>query len=1152
MKRKERQALVDALLACPSVSDPDRRKSLISDLSDDIKRNIERSNTDTFEVMNIVTACLNYGGGLQELIEIIEFYEGATSTPFQAVKQQVAILQSDTLPSANEGTSPQGHIPLQRSARVEHFTNRTDELSPQDDIRNLIRNHNRRLQKLKEQQALHGLDTPPKILLEIEDIEAELEQLQRELKEIENDTGTLEQRVEQQRQRIANGLAEIRQQTDKGIGSQPDQKHLSVIGRPPLGVVEHFKDRVREREKIGQLLAEPATRLVSVIGHGGMGKTALASKVLRDLEQHRWPHTDDDIPLDGIVYLSTRTAGISLEQLFLDCAKMLGGEVEKKLNTVWTNPKLNTEDKVSHLLESLKDGRYVVLLDNMEDLLDDKGQLVDEDLQLFFVHSLTAAHGARLLVTSRLALAFGREVMRFDRQVKLLDGLPIPDGVVLLRELDPNGDYGLQDAPEEQLTQAVELVYGVPRALEVMAGILANDPFASLAEVMEQFFEHEDVVQALVEENYRRLDDNARRVIEALAVFKRPVPPLAVDYLLEPFVPGLDVLDIIRRLTRTNIVSIDRATKTVTLHPIDQDYAYSRLPEEGRDDFAYTRQALEHRAADYYVQLRTLEETWKTIDDLAPQLAEFEHRVRAGDYDNACQTLNLIDFDYLYLWGYYTKLVKLRQDILKGLTDSGLRVTTLRSLGNAYRVLGPFKRAIKFYEEALDIIRKNNDYPEEQVILLGNLGRAYSALGKIEQASKYYEEALVIARETGNRREEGIQLGHLGLASHALGQVKQAIDYYKQALVIAREIGDRVGEGDYLGSLGLAYHSLGQFERAVEFYKESLAMAYEMGNRRGEGFNLAMLGSTHRDLGQFEQAIEFYKKALIVARETGHRRGEGVDLGHLGLAYGALGRFEQAIQCHEAALVITREIGDYREEGFQLGHLGLACKALGQINQAIRYYKKALVIARETGDMRNESIWLDNLGLIYQILGQFERAIKYHKDALVIARKIGNRLGESYCLMGLGKATLAIDELSQAHQHCQQAYDLDMPATKYYAALMLGIILQHQHAPTVQEIFADAVTQCQARLDKTASLYEARYALATALVGQVVTDPHWIKEGEQTGLLTPALTEYQRALEICAAPGVVQDAIRDLELIQAAGIEGLEPVFELLASALEK
>jgi hypothetical protein len=50
----------------------------------------------------------------------------------------------------------------------------------------------------------------------------------------------------------------------------------------------------------------------------------------------------------------------------------------------------------------------------------------------------------------------------------------------------------------------------------------------------------------------------------------------------------------------------------------------------------------------------------------------------------------------------------------------------------------------------------------------------------------------------------------------------------------------------------------------------------------------------------------------------------------------------------------------------------------------------------------------------------------------------------------------------------------------------------------------------------------------------------------RTDLLTPALAEYRRALEICAAPGVVQDALRDLELIRKASVEGLEPVFDLL------
>ncbi|MCL4300063.1 MAG: hypothetical protein KJ077_30295 [Anaerolineae bacterium] len=52
------------------------------------------------------------------------------------------------------------------------------------DIEKLIELNLRRLQKLKEQQALKGLNTPPEVLIEIEDIEAQLEQLQTHLSQV--------------------------------------------------------------------------------------------------------------------------------------------------------------------------------------------------------------------------------------------------------------------------------------------------------------------------------------------------------------------------------------------------------------------------------------------------------------------------------------------------------------------------------------------------------------------------------------------------------------------------------------------------------------------------------------------------------------------------------------------------------------------------------------------------------------------------------------------------------------------------------------------------------------------------------------------------------------------------------------------------------
>jgi serine/threonine protein kinase len=63
----------------------------------------------------------------------------------------------------------------------------------QDHIKRLLTNYSRRLQKLKEQQALEGISIDPKILIEIEDIEAQLKKLAIDLKEIESKTASIPQ-----------------------------------------------------------------------------------------------------------------------------------------------------------------------------------------------------------------------------------------------------------------------------------------------------------------------------------------------------------------------------------------------------------------------------------------------------------------------------------------------------------------------------------------------------------------------------------------------------------------------------------------------------------------------------------------------------------------------------------------------------------------------------------------------------------------------------------------------------------------------------------------------------------------------------------------------------------------------------------------------
>lgn len=826
-------------------------------------------------------------------------------------------------------------------------------------------------------------------------------------------------------------MDDLRARRDQADQARRDLRaRQRVVNLRPLDVGDTFKDRVRETQELCQYLTQGSVRMVSIVGRGGMGKTALVSRVLADLERGALSLPGEkELAVEGILYLSARSTGLSLERIYTDVGRMLGEPAASRLAARWASGDTPLVAKVEYLLEMMQSGLYIILLDNLEDLLAQDGSIAEEGLRLFVERCLTQPGGARLIATSREEVRLAETALRGARRISLREGLPEDEAIALLRDLDSQGTLGLRDAPEGELRRAAQLTRGIPRALEILAGILSEDPAASLSRLLadENLF-GEQVVEELVASGYRRLGENERRVVEAMAVLERPVEETVVAFLLHSWYPGLDVRGGLRRLASSYFVSANRVTGEYSLHPLDRDYAYRHLPE-GQEPGAYHRRNLELRAAEFYASLRKPESEWKAIDDLAPQLAEFEHRIRAGDYDNACRMLGPIDFQYMWLWGHYARLAKMRESLVGRLTDPALQAENL-----------------------------------------GELGRMYDSLGRSGQALNLFQNALVIARQLGDLRRESIELFHLGLAYRHLGQIERAIEFFEQSQVSARARGSLRGEARCLSNLGVIYATLGQFGRALEFQQQALPITRSTQDQREEAFCLEHHGEAHYALGDLQTAREFYLQALQVIRAINYRNGEARIHANLGDVY----------------------------------------LATGDVPQALEVYNTALPISREMGYLR----------------------------------------GESRQLLGLGRTWLAAGELDQARQCCEKAMALPAPAG-YLASLVLASVLLRQRDPAAGEAFAQAAVRCQAALDKTSHLYEACYALATALVGQVVCDPRWADTSQRAELLAPALTEYRKALEITSAPGVVADALRDLELIQAAGVSGLEPVFDLLKSALK-
>jgi tetratricopeptide (TPR) repeat protein len=307
---------------------------------------------------------------------------------------------------------------------------------------------------------------------------------------------------------------------------------------------------------------------------------------------------------------------------------------------------------------------------------------------------------------------------------------------------------------------------------------------------------------------------------------------------------------------------------------------------------------------------------------------------------------------------------------------------------------------------------------------LGSLGLSCAELGDPQQAIDYHQQALSIAREVGDRQAAGIQLGRLGSAHDDQGDSQRAIDYYEEALALAQAVGDRRSEGIHVGNTGEAYAHLGNTERAIDQYELALDIAQEIGDRRDMAAWLGRLGQTYADLGEMQPAIEFDEQALAIAREVGHRQGEATHLGDLGRAYAGLGETQQAIDCLLQAIEISQQIEDRRGEGLHLGSLGRAYADLGENQRAIEVCSQALAISRETQDRRAEGIHLDTLGRTYRVLGDDRRASAYYEQAVAVAREIGDQRSAAARLDSLGRAYAAQGRVQKAMDTHEQALQI--------------------------------------------------------------------------------------------------------------------------------
>lgn len=630
--------------------------------------------------------------------------------------------------------------------------------------------------------------------------------------------GTASQKIEYEKGKYTNDLT--------------FSHNIQIINPLPQNIMgNRFKNRDTDQAKIVNWL-EAGIPIVGIYGRGGIGKTALACKVLSDLMNSTSEHY-----LHGIVYLGSGSGGatgISIERIFSDLVKLLSNESKEIVIANFRDTQSTTAQKTSKLLHLLNSRNFVLFLDNLENLQDPiSHKLLDPELESFFEITAKQGRNLRILVTSRLPLKLSNSIASQERRISLSAGLPLEHAIALLIDLDEDGQAHLREAPQEKLEMLVAKTRGFPRALEAVVGFLKNSSLSGLDELLRNnILFSKEVTQIIVQQAIIRLSPISLQVMEGMAIFGRPVTEGAIEFLLAPFMDTSDLHDILDGLVRSYFISYNKATKLFSMHPIDQEYCYYRIPVGTIDDVSkhipiYSRYGLHYRAAECYKLQRRPKDQWNDFSDIVPMLNEFDQHVICENYDSAASILLDVEYQFLSVQGHYNLAAKMFESLKNKIKDKRIEMEC--------------------------------DH---------RLARSYYSVGKMQKSVNEDNKALSIAVSLNDQIMQATCLGGMGFSSSALGKPRVAMSYYERALKVLPAEEDMVGRAWYLNGMGISFFDLGQYSKAYEYYLKGYSIApSEKDGRIVAAMCLGNAAESLIFLKEFNEAKKLAHKALQIAND---------------------------------------------------------------------------------------------------------------------------------------------------------------------------------------------------------------------------------------------------------------------------------------------
>ncbi|BEL04111.1 hypothetical protein Q0Z83_023020 [Actinoplanes sichuanensis] len=426
-------------------------------------------------------------------------------------------------------------------------------------------------------------------------------------------------------------------------------------GAPPRFVragekVEVVGDEVQDRryylDRLIELLQGPEPGAIYLRGPSGIGKTGVVAKLGDELEAGRI-----DTEYRGFAYLPVfGYRPVNAAALVHAITDMLpDGEAADLVRRACRSAQ-PWRDILDLALDGLARTAVLVVVDNADELLDGDATLSDPELRELVDHLLSRHdHGARLLLVGGPVGSGPDHVPDFCEPVPLDDGLPEPDARDLLLRLDAAGRGRLNRDPEDLVQHFTRLTDRSPRAIELLGALVNLEPDRTLRQLIDDLRSKTtaDAANDVRRQVLKQLERDAVLILQALAVFGRPVTPEAVDFLLAPYRASLRSAAPLLRLHRLRLVRRNDDGRFFLPPRDDQRWALASID----NGTVFTRNALSSRAADYFKQRIDVGEPPRDIHDLDDHLHEIDLRIQAGEHEQAMRLIRHLNSTYLMRWG---------------------------------------------------------------------------------------------------------------------------------------------------------------------------------------------------------------------------------------------------------------------------------------------------------------------------------------------------------------------------------------------------------------------------------------------------------------------------------------------------------------------